>query len=150
MNLDINQMRLLNEFQRDFPLEPRPFRRIAEKLGMTEDEVIDVLRHLSEAGAISRVGAVVRPNSVGASTLAAMRVPEDRLDEVADHVSARPEVNHNYQRDHAINLWFVVATDSREKVTRVLEEIEVATGITVLDLPLVTPFHIDLGFDLRC
>ena len=115
-------MRLLNEFQRDFPLEPRPFRRIAEKLGMTEDEVIDVLRHLSEAGAISRVGAVVRPNSVGASTLAAMRVPEDRLDEVADHVSARPEVNHNYQRDHAINLWFVVATDSREKVTRVLEE----------------------------
>ena len=150
MNLDINQMRLLNEFQRDFPLEPRPFRRIAEKLGMTEDEVIDVLRHLSEAGAISRVGAVVRPNSVGASTLAAMRVPEDRLDEVADHVSARPEVNHNYQRDHAINLWFVVATDSREKVTRVLEEIEVAADITVLDLPLVTPFHIDLGFDLRC
>jgi siroheme decarboxylase len=150
MNLDINQMRLLNEFQRDFPLEPRPFRHIAEGLGMTEDEVIDVLRHLSEAGAISRIGAVVRPNSVGASTLAAMQVPEDRLDEVADLISARPEVNHNYQRDHAINLWFVVATDSREAVTRVLEDIEAATGITVLDLPLVTPFHIDLGFDLRC
>ena len=150
MNLDINQMRLLNEFQRDFPLEPRPFARIAETLGMSEDEVLEVLRELSEAGAISRVGAVVRPNSVGASTLAAMRVPEERLESVADHVSARPEVNHNYERDHDINLWFVVVAESRDAVLAVLSEIETAMEIPVLDLPLVTPFHIDLGFDLRC
>ncbi len=150
MNLDLNQMRLLNEFQRDFPLEPRPYARIAETLGMGEDEVLAVLGELSDAGAISRVGAVVRPNSVGASTLAAMRVPAERLDDVAAHVSARPEVNHNYERDHAINLWFVVAAESRDAVLGVLGEIETAMDIPVLDLPLVTPFHIDLGFDLRC
>lgn len=150
MNLAAAEMRLLNEFQRDFPLEPRPYQRIAEALGMAEDEVIDAYRELSARGAISRIGAVVRPNSVGASTLAAMRVPAGRLDEVADLVSARPEVNHNYERDHAINLWFVVTAEDRARVLGVLDEIEHATGIAVLDLPLVTPFHIDLGFDLRC
>ena len=150
MNLASNEMRLLNEFQRDFPLEPRPYLRIAETLGISEDEVIDAYKDLSAKGAISRIGAVVRPNSVGASTLAAMRVPVARLEAVADLVSARPEVNHNYERDHAINLWFVVAADSRDAVLSVLAEIEDATGIAVLDLPLVTPFHIDLGFDLRC
>lgn len=150
MNLDARELRLLNEFQRDFPLEPRPFRRIAETLGIGEDEVISLLGELSDRGAISRLGAVVRPNSVGASTLAAMRVPAERLDAVAANVSARREVNHNYERDHAINLWFVVTAEDHDAVTRVLDEIAAENGIAVLDLPLVMPFHIDLGFDLRC
>ena len=150
MQLSDDRLRLLNDFQRDFPLEPRPYARIAGELGIAEDDVLAILGELSGAGAISRVGAVVRPNTVGASTLAAMRVPPEHLEAVADQISARPEVNHNYERDHAINLWFVVAAESRDAVLRVLGEIEAATGIQVLDLPLVTPFHIDLGFDLRC
>jgi len=150
MQLNDERLRLLNDFQRDFPLEPRPYARMADALGLAEDDVLAILEELAGAGAISRVGAVVRPNTVGASTLAAMRVPVTRLEDVAAHVSARPEVNHNYERDHAINLWFVVTAESREAVLRVLGEIEAATGIRVLDLPLVTPFHIDLGFDLRC
>jgi DNA-binding Lrp family transcriptional regulator len=150
MQLSDDRLRLLNDFQRDFPLEPRPYARIAGELGIAEDDVLAILGELSGAGAISRVGAVVRPNTVGASTLAAMRVPPERLEAVAAQVSARPEVNHNYERDHAINLWFVVTAESRDAVLRVLGEIEAATAIQVLDLPLVTPFHIDLGFDLRC
>lgn len=92
------ERRLLNETQRDFPLEPRPFAR---------------------------------------------------LDRVAARVSACPEVNHNYEREHPINLWFVAAAADAAAVARVLRELEAETGLTVLDLPLVTAYHIDLGFDLE-
>ena len=150
MNVSANEFRLLNEFQRDFPLVSRPYREIAARLGISEDDVIAALGELKTRGAISRIGAVVRPNSVGASTLAAMRVPPARLEAVAALVNARPEINHNYEREHDINLWFVVTADSRADVDAVLDEIATETGVTPLDLPLITPFHIDLGFDLRC
>ncbi len=150
MNVSARELRLLNEFQRDFPLVPRPYLEIAERLGISEDDVIEALNDLRTRGAISRIGAVVKPNSIGASTLAAMRVAPARLDDVAARVSARPEVNHNYEREHDINLWFVVTASSRDAVAAVLDDIEAETGIAPLDLPLLTPFHIDLGFDLRC
>ncbi len=110
--------------------------------------MLETLARLQAEGAISRVGAVVRPNSIGASTLAAMAVPPDRLDEVAARVSARPEVNHNYEREHRLNLWFVVAAATPEHVQSALRAIEAETGLPVLDLPLEREYHIDLGFDL--
>jgi DNA-binding Lrp family transcriptional regulator len=100
-------------------------------------------------GVVSRLGAVVAPNTLGASTLAAMTVPAARLEKVAALVGARSEVNHNYEREHPINLWFVVAAADRAAVTRALRAIEAETGLAVLDLPLVTAYHIDLGFDLE-
>lgn len=139
---------LLDGFQRDFPLVSRPFQAIAERLGVGEDDVIETLKRLKAEGAVSRVGAVVRPNKAGASTLAAMRVPAERLDEVAERVSAYPEVNHNYRRDHAINLWFVVAAPSRARLDQVLSEIKAQSGLPVFDLPMLAEYHIDLGFDL--
>lgn len=141
--------RLLDEFQRDFPLEPRPYEAIAERLGLTEDEVIATLERLRQSGAISRVGAVIEPNLVGASTLAAMRVPEARLDEVAALVSALPEVSHNYERAHVFNLWFVAAAPTRARLDAVLATIEAESGLEVLDLPLMEPFKLDLGFPLQ-
>lgn len=141
--------RLLDEFQRDFPLVARPFAAIAERLGVEEDAVLDLISELTRAGVIARVGAVLEPNRVGASTLAAMAVPEARLGEIAALVSAYPEVNHNYEREHAFNLWFVVAAPSRARLDQVLEEIEALSGIDVLDLPLLEPFKLDLGFMLR-
>src|SRR5690606_13256019 len=88
---------LLNDFQRGFPLVARPFDVISARLGLDLETLLDTLRRLTREGVISRVGAVFRPNRVGASTLAAVAVPEDRLAEVARLVSARPEVNHNYE-----------------------------------------------------
>lgn len=140
--------RLLNDWQRDFPLVPRPFQAIADVLGVSEADVITRLARLQAEGSLSRVGAVVRPNSVGASTLAAMTVPPDRLDDVADKISARPEVNHNYEREHRLNLWFVVTAATPEQVQAVLRAIEGETGLPILDLPLEREYHIDLGFDL--
>jgi len=95
--------RLLNDFQRGFPLTPTPYADIARELGVTEDEVLARLKALMTAGAVSRVGAVVRPNTVGVSTLAAMSVPAAELESVAALVSGYAEVNHNYEREHEIN-----------------------------------------------
>ncbi len=139
---------LLNGYQRDFPLIPHPFREIGDTLGMSEGEVLSSIEGLQHEEVVTRLGAVVRPNSAGASTLAAMAVPQQRLEAVADFVSARPEVNHNYEREHDLNLWFVVTAPCGDGVLAVLTEIEVETGIAVVDLPLETQYHIDLGFEL--
>ena len=149
MTPDRFQQKLLNNYQRDFPLDRRPFATIAEALGVDEAEVLASYRRLCDAGLVSRIGAVLRPHRCGWSTLAAMGVPAARLEAVADLVSAYPEVNHNYEREHALNLWFVVTAPDRDHVTGVLDEIEHETGIEVLDLPLEEAFCLDLGFPLR-
>ncbi|HEY9857387.1 MAG TPA: hypothetical protein V6D05_16710 [Stenomitos sp.] len=142
------ERQLLNDFQRDLPLVKRPFAKIAKKLGVTEAEVLDTLRLLKAEGTISRVGPVFAPNRLGASTLAALAVPGNLLESIARMVSEYPEVNHNYEREHRYNLWFVVTAESPERLREVLDEIEERTGLPVLDLPLVQEYHIDLGFEL--
>jgi DNA-binding Lrp family transcriptional regulator len=145
---DALDRRLLDDFQRDFPLRPRPFAALAEQLGIDETEVLERLRRLQSQGAISRIGAVLTPHRAGWSTLAAMAVPGEKLEEVAELVSSYPEVNHNYEREHELNLWFVVTAPCRERVERILQEIEVRTECPVLDLPLLEAYRLDLGFDL--
>jgi len=141
---------LLNEYQRDFPLCSSPFALIAEQQGVTEKEVIRTLDSLQQRGLVSRVGPVFAPQRAGASTLAALSVPDGELERVADCVSRYEEVNHNYEREHAFNLWFVVTAPDQGHVQRVLEAIETETGLPVLDLPLERSFYIDLGFPLWC
>jgi DNA-binding Lrp family transcriptional regulator len=136
----------LERWQRGFPIVPRPFAVIARREGMTEDALLSWTQRLSASGILSRVGAVVRPNTAGASTLAAMSVPAARLEEVAAIVSAQPEVTHNYEREHEINLWFVVTAADRAAVAAALARIRRLSGLEVLDLPMVRAFHIDLGF----
>lgn len=147
--IDVADLDLLNGFQRDFPLIPEPFRAIAEQLGRSESAVLAALRRLQEEGKISRVGAVFATRQLGVSTLAALAVPAARLETVAHQVNAYPEVNHNYQREHAFNLWFVLTAASSARLQTILAEMAEKTGLPVLDLPLLEAFHIDLGFDLR-
>lgn len=152
MNIDqfgMLEKELLDGFQKEFPLEPRPFRAIAERLGCDEDTVLDLLTRMKEAGLIARIGPVFAPHRAGASTLAAMAVPSERLDEVAALVSDYDEVNHNYEREHNFNLWFVLTAPDAERVAEVLDEIATRTGIPAMDLPLEEAFHIDLGFPLQ-
>lgn len=143
------QRALLDRFQRELPLVPAPFAAMAEAVGASEAEVIEALAQLQAAGVLARVGVTLAPNRAGASTLAAMAVPADRLEAVAALVSSYPEVNHNYEREHRFNLWFVVIAPSRARVEAVLASIEARTGLAVLDLPLERPFKLDLGFALR-
>lgn len=149
MHLDVTDRALLDRWQRDLPDDDRPFAAMAAALGITEADILARLQRLQSAGTISRVGAVVAPNRAGASTLAAMEVPPERLDEVAALVSAHPSVNHNYEREHDLNLWFVVTAADKAAVQTTLAELAATTGLVPLDLPLLEAFHIDLGFPLR-
>lgn len=142
------QFSLLNDFQRGFPLVARPFGEIGRRCGMSEQAVLEELRRLAAEGVVSRVGVVFAANAVGAGALAAMEVTPGELDEVAAVVSEQPEVNHNYEREHAYNLWFVVTAPTRAAVSAALRHIERLTGYEVLSLPLIEEYHIDLGFDL--
>jgi DNA-binding Lrp family transcriptional regulator len=143
------EQRLLNEFQHGLPLTPEPFADIARQLGVYETTVLETLKRLQTEGVVSRIGAVFRPNRIGASTLAAMAVPEADLERVAAIVSDFAEVNHNYEREHDFNLWFVVVADNEKLLREVLAEIEESSGYALLDLPLLNEYFIDLGFDLK-
>lgn len=142
-------LRLINTFQHNMPLCSRPYQAMAETLGCSEQDILDCLDQLANTSALSRVGPVFNHQAAGASTLAALAVPGHRLADVAQIVSSYHEVNHNYERDGDWNLWFVVTAPNRKHLTRVLHDIEQRTGLHLLDLPMVTPFHIDLGFPIK-
>jgi DNA-binding Lrp family transcriptional regulator len=146
--LDATDFLLINPWQRGFPLTPRPFEELARSVGVSEDETLSRLVRLREQGVIDRIGPVFRPNTVGASLLAAMAVPPERLAAVASFVSEQPGTNHNYEREHRYNLWFVVTGGKQAEVERTLACIEAAAGLQALRLPLLEEFHVDLGFDL--
>ena len=143
------RFRLLNEFQRAFPLVPQPYAVLADQLGTSEARVLEALAAFRDEGALSRVGAVFTPNVMGVSTLAALDVPAAALERVAAVVSARPEVNHNYEREGEPNLWFVMTAPGAAELARAAREIEADAGCgPVLLFPLMQEYRIDLGFDL--
>lgn len=146
ITLSDGELALLDGWQRNFPLVERPFSAVGRAYGLNEDETIATFARLQAAGALVRIGAVVRPNMAGASTLAAMQVPPARIEEVGAAVSREPLVNHNYARTHPFNLWFVVAGPDTAAVSATLRRIGQQTGLEVLDLPLVKSYHLDLGF----
>lgn len=147
--LDPVDLDLLDSWQRDLPLVQRPFAAIAARAGCSEDEVLQRLQTMLAAGRITRVGATCAPNTVSASTLAALSASEDELEEIAAIVGVQPGINHSYERENRWNLWFVATGPDRAFVNGVLDEIRRRTGREVLDLPLVRPFNIDLGFRLN-
>lgn len=147
-SLNALEKNLLNNFQRDMSLSTTPYADIARDLGVAEDEVISTLTELQNRGYISRVGPVFTANRIGVSTLAAMAIPEDELECVARIISAFPEVNHNYEREHHYNLWFVVTACSEEHLDIVLHEIEQHAGHPLMSLPMLEDYFIDLGFKL--
>lgn len=140
---------LLNDFQQDIPLTATPFADMAKQLGVSEETVLESLEDLQDAGMISRVGPVLAPHRVGASTLAAMAIPANELLMVAEKVSSHAAVNHNYEREHHFNLWFVITAPSEAKLAAVITELEQETGYRALVLPMLEDYHIDLGFALQ-
>ena len=141
--------RLLNDYQHDFPLTARPYLAIAEALGVTEEEVMTALNTLSDENFISRIGPIIPPNQIGKSTLVAMAIPAENLAKVAEIINSFPEVNHNYEREHRFNLWFVVIASSDDHLQTVIQDIERQTGYKTMQLPLLDEFFIDLGFALK-
>ncbi len=142
------ERRLLDNYQQGLPLSPTPYADMAQALASSESEVLLALGHLQQLGVISRVGPVFRTHAVGVSTLAAMAVPPEQLEAVAAIVNSFAAVNHNYEREHRFNLWFVATAASDAELADVLTKIEDLTNIKVMPLPMQEDYHIDLGFDL--
>lgn len=145
---------LLNLLQENFPLVPRPFLAIAEKLGVTEQEVIDRVNELKtgEKKVIRQISAIFDSHSIGyQSTLVAAKVDPDRLEEAAAVISQHPGVSHNYKREHAFNLWYTVTVgpDSTLGLEKTLEILHAKSGaISTRMLPAIRVYKIGVKFDV--
>ncbi|MBE9557123.1 MAG: AsnC family transcriptional regulator [Proteobacteria bacterium] len=143
--MDALDRELINALHGGVPIEERPYAAIAERLAMTEEEVIERLRALLESRTLTRFGPLYDVARLGgAFTLAAMAVPENRFDEVAEIVNAFPEVAHNYQREHALNMWFVVGVERPERIAEILSQIKEQTGLEVLNMPKEEEYFLEL------
>jgi DNA-binding Lrp family transcriptional regulator len=147
-NLDAADRALINHLQGGFPIVEEPFAEVAKHLDMDEEEVTRRLSDLLARGVLTRFGPMYHAERLGGGlTLAAMKVPDDDFDAVAEAVNAQPEVAHNYAHDHAFNMWFVIATETPERIAGVIAEIETATGLTVHDMPKRREFFVGLRFE---
>ena len=143
------ELRLVDALHGGFPLQSRPFAQVGASLGMSEDEVMQTLQRLLRQGDLTRFGPLFQIERVGGRfVLAAMQVPEDRFDIVASQVNAMPEVAHNYRRDHRLNMWFVVATESVAMADQTLSRIEAVTQLPVLAFPKEREFFVELRLPL--
>jgi len=146
--MDDIDRRIVNELQGGFPLCEQPFAAAATRLGLSEATLIDRLQRLLDDGVLSRFGPMFNADRMGgAFTLAAMRVPAEEFDTVAAEVNEWPEVAHNYERDHALNMWFVIGVDRPERVDEVIAGIERQTGHAVYNMPKLEEFFVGLRFE---
>lgn len=139
---------IINALQGGFPICERPFATAAQLLGLSEDELLCRVQRLLEQGILSRFGPLYHAERLGGGlTLAAMQVPDDDFQRVVEIVNRFPEVAHNYAREHALNMWFVVATEVPQTLEAVLAEIAAQSGYPVYNLPKLDEFFIGLTFD---
>ncbi len=147
-NLDTLDRRLINVLQGGFPLVDEPYAAVASWLGIEEAEIIRRIDAMLQSGILSRFGPLFNSERIGgAVTLAALIVPEERFDEVAERVNAHPEVAHNYARDHELNMWFVIATETPGQIDEVIAGIEAETGLQVFNFPKEKEFFIGLRLE---
>jgi DNA-binding Lrp family transcriptional regulator len=143
MTLDATDRLLLNALQDGFPICPSPFTEVGDAFGVTEDDVIARIARMREAGIITRFGPFYDASAMGGSLcLCAMEVPEAAFDAVLTKVNAQPEVAHNYERTHRLNMWFVLATETHEEIASTAARIEAETGIPVHLFPKLQEFFI--------
>ncbi|KAF0113253.1 MAG: nitrite reductase heme biosynthesis subunit G [Rhodobacteraceae bacterium] len=141
--LDATDRLLINRLQDGLPLTHAPFAPVASEAGISEAEVVDRITRLREIGAITRFGPFLDAEAMGgAFCLCAMAVPRDRFDEVMTLVNAHPEVAHNYERQHKLNMWFVLACERPEQITDAAKQIERETGLKLLLFPKLKEFFI--------
>lgn len=143
--LDALDRRIINALQGGFPLVEEPFAQVAESLQIDESTLTGRLAHLLEERVLTRFGPLFDIERLGGSfVLAAMAVPEECFDAVAGQVNALPEVAHNYRREHALNMWFVLAAESSADIDAAIERIERDTGLAVYAFPKEREFFVEL------
>ena len=145
--MDALDRRIINELQGGFPVCEYPFREVAVRLGSNESELIARIKAMLDEGLLTRFGPMFHAEHMGgALSLCAMSVPEEDFETVAETVNAFPEVAHNYQRDHDMNMWFVLATETPAALQAAIDGIEQQTGLKVFNMPKLEEFHVGLHF----
>lgn len=140
--------RLINAFQGGFPVCERPFQIAAEALGLDEATLIARIEALLKAGVLTRFGPLFNADRMGGvNILAAMSVPAAEFDDIVELVNAQPEIAHNYRREHALNLWFVGAAETPEKVESAFAHIESVSGLPVYRFPKEREFFVELKLE---
>jgi DNA-binding Lrp family transcriptional regulator len=148
MLMDAVDRAIVNQLQGGFPVCERPYAEAASTLGLTEDELMQRLDILLENGTLTRFGPMYHAERLGgALTLAAMKVAVEDFERVTEIVNRFPEVAHNYAREHAFNMWFVLATEAPERIEQVIGEIEKAAGYRVYNMPKLEEFYVGLRFE---
>src|SRR5437868_14422873 len=153
IEIDDTDRLLLNNLQGAFPVTHRPFRDVADRLGLTEDIVLERLRRMVENGALSRFGTILNaPQLGGERTLAAMHVPAGRFPAVSEFVNSLDAVSHNYERTGAteagkhFNMWFVISSEDEREIAETIERIEKETALDVIALPTLEEYFVDIRF----
>ncbi|MCL5037700.1 MAG: AsnC family transcriptional regulator [Chloroflexi bacterium] len=148
--LDAVDKALLNRLQDGFPIEPRPYKKIGEELGIDESEVLERLEALIDCGIIRSIGGTVASDKIGRFTaLAATKVPGEKIEQAVSIINSYPEVTHNYERDHEYNIWFTINAESREKAEEIISNIKSKAGLDEIQLlPALKTYKIKVKFDL--
>lgn len=140
---------IINRLQDGLPVCERPYQAVAHELGTGEDELIDRLQTLLDEGYLTRFGPMYHAEKMGGGlTLAALTVPGERFDEITEIVNAFPQVAHNYERNHELNMWFVLATETMDEIDTTISSIEHETGLKVYNMPKEEEFYVGLRFHL--
>ncbi len=139
---------LINTLQNGLPICESPYRQIAVALNITETELLVRLKNLLAEGVLTRFGPLYNAEQMGgALSLAAVKAPAERFEDLAQIINAFPEVAHNYARNHALNMWFVLATETPEQQQHVINAIEMQTGLTVYNLPKIKEYFVNLKLE---
>ena len=148
--MDEIDKKILNILQKEFPLVEQPYRIVAEKCGISEDETISRVQRMKDEGIIRRIGAVFDGSKLGrVSTLCAARVPEEKIENFVQIVNANKSVTHNYRRNNEYNIWFTVSAATASELEAFLENVKEKTGVTdILDMRAVRTFKINASFDV--
>lgn len=147
VELDALDRRIINRLQDGFPISESPYADVAAELATDESTLLKRIDTLLEQGVLSRFGPMYHAEVLGGGlTLAAMRIAPDDFARVAEQVNDFPEVAHNYERDHELNMWFVLATETPARIATVIREIERVTGYPVYNMPKKEEFFVGLKF----
>lgn len=147
--LSPEEIRLIDYLHGGFPLSERPYADVGAALGMSEQAVIATLQNLLACGDLTRFGPLFQIERAGGQfVLAALSAPQDRFQEVTALVNALPEVAHNYRREHALNMWFVIGAESPQQAADAIARIEASTGLKVYAFPKEKEFFVELRLPL--
>jgi len=146
--MDEIDRQIINALQNGFPICNAPYRQVAAQLGLTEQDLITRLKALLDSGVLTRFGPLYNAEQMGgALTLAAVKAPVERYNEITEIINAFPEVAHNYARSHELNMWFVIATETPEQIQQTINAIERATGLTVYNMPKIKEYFVNLKLE---